>query len=156
MKLRIFALLMGVVAFATSAGGQDSFTFRNQLRDTVHLGIRQSDVTRHFLGDNVAVKYYRLKETYTYVESASVTNPNERTIVKKPTIYYSLKKLNSHYRKQLKKGKIDSSKAIEELGWYFDIGFAIYDQNTSDFEKALKDAKKPGEIEQLFARVILE
>jgi predicted DNA-binding protein (UPF0278 family) len=102
------------------------------------------------------VKYYRIQETYTYVEEADVQNLTHRTMVNKPTIYYSMKKLNNHYKKQLRKGAIDSSSAVEELGWYFDIAFAIYEQDTSEFEDALKKAKKPDKIAELFAQVVLE
>ena len=156
MKLRLFALLIGVLALALSVNGQSSFTFLNQLRDTIHFDIEKSDVSNHFLGDNIAAKYFRLQETYTYVEPGNINNPTTRTVVMKPTIYYSLKKLNAHYKKQLKKGEIESSKAIQELGWCFDVGFAIYDQDTGDFEKAIKNARKPDEIAQLYAHVILE
>lgn len=156
MKLRLFALLIGVLALALSVNGQSSFTFLNQLRDTIHFDISKGDVTRHFLGDYIAGKYFRLQKTYTYVEPGNINNPTTRTVVMKPTIYYSLKKLNAHYKKQLKKGEIDSTKAIRELGWCFDVGFAIYDQDTGEFEKAIKNARKPDEIAQLFAHVILE
>ena len=156
MRLRIFTLLFGVVAFVAGASGQEQFTFQNQLGDTVHFDIESSDIGSHYLGEQVAIKFYRLQETYTYVEAGTVTNPGERTVVMKPTIYYSLKRLNSHFRKQLKKGVIDSSDAVNKLGWCLDVGFAIYDQDTSDFEKALKSAKKADEIVQVFAQVILE
>ena len=134
MKLKLFAILMGVVALALNVNGQSSFTFLNQLRDTIHFDISKGDVTKHFLGDYIAGKYFRLQETYTYVEPGNINNPTPRTVVMKPTIYYSLKKLNAHYKKQLKKGEIGSSEAIQELGWCFDVGFSIYDQNTDDFE----------------------
>ncbi len=156
MKKRFFGLLIGALAFVASVNGQERFTFQNQLGDTVHFHINPNDIGSHFLGDQMAIKYYRLQETYTYVEKGSVTNPGERTVIMKPTIYYSLKRLNSHYKKQLKKGEIDSSEAVEELGWYFDVGFAIYEQDTSELEKALKSAKKPDEIVQVFAHVVLK
>ena len=156
MKLRFFVLLLGAVAYVAGLSGQEQFTFQNQMRDTVHFEVNRNDLSSHYLGVQIAVKYYRLKETYTYVEAGSVSNPGERTIVMKPTIYYSLKRLNSHYKKQLRKGAIDSIEAVEELGWYFDVGFAIYEQDTSDFERALKSARNPDEIAQVFAHVILQ
>ena len=41
MKLRLFALLIGVVALALSVNGQSSFTFLNQLRDTNISGYKR-------------------------------------------------------------------------------------------------------------------
>ncbi len=147
---------MGILAMVTSLYGQEAFTFQNKLGDTVRFEIDRNAIGSHYLGDEMAMKYYRFEETYTYVEPGSITNPTQRTVITKPIIYYSLKKLNSHYKKQLKKGRIDSSEAVKKLGWYFDVGFAIYEQDTSELEKALKSAKKPDEIAQVFAHVTLE
>ena len=155
MKLRILALLLGAVAFLTGARGQEYFTFSNKLSDTLQVPVDQ-DLGSHYLGAEMAVKYYRLRETYTYEETGTAAKPLHQTVVNKPTIYYSLKKLNSHYRKQLKKGEIDSNQAIQQLGWYFDVGFAIYNQDTGELEKALRNARKPDEIANIFAHVKLE
>jgi hypothetical protein len=156
MKLRILTLLFGAVAFAAGASGQEYFIFSNHLGDTVHIPVDKVDIGTHYLGENIAVKYYRLRETYTHEESGSAANPIGHTIVSKPTIYYSLKKLNSNYKKQLKSGAIDSRQAVKQLGWYFDVGFAIFEQDTGELEKALRNAKNPDEIAQIFAHVKLE
>jgi len=156
MKLRFMTILLGMVTFVANTSAQENFTFQNLINDTVHLVIKPADVGSHYLGSDMAVKLYRLKETYTYLESGSDANPVSKTVVSKPNIYYSLKKLNTHYKKQLKKGEIDSSSAKKQLGWYFDIGFAIYEQNTLDFENALKRTRKPEQIVEVFTQVILE
>ncbi len=92
----------------------------------------------------------------TYIEKGSATSPNDKLMVSKPIIYYSLKKLNSYYRKQIKKGLIEPAEAYRKLGSYFDIGFAIYAQDTNHLENALKDTKKPDQIDAVFAMVVLE
>jgi hypothetical protein len=155
MRLRLITLLFGAVLLFARTYGQDQFTFQNQLSDTVHFEIEMSEVGNHYLGEQLAVKLYRIKETYTYVEAGTETTPGNRTVIVKPAIYYSLKKLNNHFKKQLKKGMIDSSTAVTQLGWFMDIGFAIYGQDTTEFEKALKSAKKPDEIVKLFNQVTL-
>jgi hypothetical protein len=156
MKLKFLAFLVGASMGILNSSAQEKFLFENHLRDTVHLNYNSLDIGSHYLGDDLAIKYYRIQETYTYVEQGNVQNPVAKTVVQKPTIYYSLKKLNSYYKKQLRKGNIDSSKAIQELGRYFDIGFSIYQQDTSEFEEALKSARKPDEIAEVFAQVVLE
>ena len=156
MKLRILALLAGAVAFVAGARGQEYFTFSNNLSDTVQIPVVQDLIGSHYLGEEMAVKYYRLREIYTYEETGTAAKPVHQTVVNKPTIYYSLKKLNSHYKKQLKKGEIDSNQAVKQLGWYFDVGFAIFSQDTGDLEKALRQAKNPDEIASIFAHVKLE
>ena len=156
MKLKYLTIFLGVLCYATTTSAQENFTFQNLMSDTVHLVFDHNDVGTHYLGHEMAVKFYRLKETYTYLESGSDANPVSKTVVSKPNIYYSLKKLNTYYKKQLKRGEIDSSSAVKQLGLHFDIGFAIYEQNTSDLESALKGAKKPEQILDVFAQVILE
>jgi hypothetical protein len=156
MKLRLVIILLGTIVSFASADGQDNFRFLNQLGDTIHIEIKQESVGNHYLGEYIAIKFYRIKEVYTYEEMGTVTNPVAQTIVNKPAIYYSLKKLNTHYKRQLKKGEIDTSVAMEELGRCFDVGFAIFEQDTSEFEKALKSARKPDQIADLFTQVILE
>ena len=156
MKLKIITLLLGVAGFAISASGQEKFVFQNYLLDTASFVMDDGSVEDHFLGEQMAVKYTRVKKSYTYLTEGSVTNPVPQTYVDKPTIYYSLKKLNSHYKKQLKKGEIDSSTAVKELGWCFDVGFAIYQQDTSEFEKALRNAKKPEQMALVYSQVVFE
>jgi hypothetical protein len=156
MKSKVFTLLLGVVTISAVTSGQEYFRFENQLNDTARFDLDPQVIGNHYLGEQLALKYSRIQETYTYEQQGTVTNPVTRTVVMKPAIYYSLKKLNSYYRKQLKKGKIDSSEAIRQLGWYFDIGFAIHGQNTTKFEDALQEARKPDRIAELFTQVVLE
>lgn len=156
MKLKLIILLFGVAGIFSSAHSQEAFTFTNYLRDTASIEFDDVMIEKHYLGRQVAIKFYRLKDTYTYVTQGSVNNPVSQTVVEKPTIYYSLKKLNTLYKKQLKKGLIDSTTAVKELGWYFDVGYSIYQQDTKEFEQALKKAKKPENIKKVFAMVVLE
>lgn len=153
MKTRFITLLLGLAGIITYASGQDNFIFENSLRDTASFVQEDFALESHYLGEQMALKYTRMRKTYTYVTEGTPTQPSSQTIVTKPTIYYSLKKLNNYYKKQLKKGEIDTGTAVEELGWYFDVGFAIYPQNTDEFEEALKKAKKPDEIAGVFAQV---
>ncbi|HEC42219.1 MAG TPA: hypothetical protein ENI20_05250 [Bacteroides sp.] len=156
MKLKITILLLGVAGFVISASAQENFVFLNYLGDTASFEMDEMAIENHFLGEQMAVKYTRVRLSYTYVSGGSGTHPVSETIVDKPTIYKSIKKLNSHYKKQFKKGEIDTSTAIRELGWYLDVGFAIYRQNTDDFEEALKSAKKPDQIALVFDRIVFE
>jgi hypothetical protein len=156
MKLRFLTVLLGLISLAMISHAQDNFVFQDLMRDTVHLEIDPSEVGSHFLGSDIALKFYRLKETYTYVEPGSYANPTARTVVSKPTIYYSLKKLNNYYKKRIRKGQLNEDEAKKKLGWYFDVGFAIFEQDTSSFEEALRAAKKPDQIEKVFSRISLE
>ena len=134
----------------------DSFRFSNNLYDTSSIELGSDFMADHYLGQTIAVKMYRLKKTYTYVEAGTPASPGDKTTVKKPTIYYSMKKLNTYYKKQLKKGEIERVDAQLKLSWYLDIAYSIYSQDTNLFETALKTAKKAPEIDQVFARVVMD
>ncbi len=145
-------------AFALSLSyvlAQETFEFRNTLADTARRGFNYSMASDHFLGDIIAKKLFRFKETYTYVEKGTPMSPGDKVIVRKPTIFYSVRKLNNYYKKEIRKGRKSPSDAIDEFGSILDKSFVIYDQPTDEFEEFLKSSKKPEEIIKAFEKVEL-
>jgi len=152
-------LFLGVFLLLVCSSGfsqVDSFRFSNHLADTGSFEYDYNFVDEHYLGDDIALKMYRVKETYTYIEAGTPSSPGDKTQVKKPAIYYAIKKLNTYYKKQLKKGEVDRAEAYEKLARYLDIAYSIYNDDTAMFEDELRSAKKAPEIDELFARVVLE
>ena len=113
-------------------------------------------VPNHYLGPEIGLKTYLLKGLYTEVEEGNEINPVDKTIVFKPAIYYSMKKLNNYYKKAVKKGIITEQEAIDKMNTYLDICLAIYLQETQQFETELKKYKKTEDIDAVFSRVVLE
>lgn len=137
------------------AQDENSFLFRDQLRDTASLRLDYSLMKSHFLGEEIARKVYRLEKTYTYIEQPTAMSPTSKTVVKKPVIYYAVLKLNNHYRKQLRKSHLTGNEAISKLGEVLDIAFIIFGQETTKFEEYLKKNKNPQHIEKAFEMVNL-
>ncbi|MFC2125312.1 hypothetical protein ACFLU5_10905 [Bacteroidota bacterium] len=150
----VFLGLVSVVS--AQAGAEDTFYFDNDLVDIKDLAINPNFISKHYLGEDIAVKMHLLKETYTYIERGDDLNPVDKTVVNKPTIFYSMKKLNNYYKKQIKKGTISKEDAKEKLDLYLDICLSIYLQSTDNFEEALRTSKGNDEIVGVFSRVILK
>ena len=150
---------LGVLLLLISLSGMaqiDSFRFSNNLGDTSAFTYDYSFIEKHYLGDDIALKMYRVKDTYTYIEVGSPSSPGDKTQVNKPAIYYAIKKLNTYYKKQLKKGELDQNEVYKKLTRYLNIAYSIYNEDTSMLENELRSAKKAPEIDKVFARVVLE
>jgi hypothetical protein len=152
-------LTLGLVLCALTVGSRaqevENFTFYNDL-DRVDTNVDPLMVPNHYLGPEIGLKTYLLKGLYTEVEEGNEINPVDKTIVFKPAIYYSMKKLNNYYKKAVKKGIITEQEAIDKMNTYLDICLAIYLQETQQFETELKKYKKTEDIDAVFSRVVLE
>jgi hypothetical protein len=154
-KVTILALLL-IWVYATYGQKQKTFIFMNKLADTTGIEIDYALAKSNFLGPDVARKTYIVKKTYTYVEKGTPTSPGDKTVVLKPTIYYSLQKLNKYYKKEIRKGNIEESVAIERYKDILDKAFSIFNQDTDDFEAYLKSIKDTKDIEETFYNIILD
>lgn len=147
----VFLLMCGGFAY-----GQERFVFQNTLGDTARVNLDYSVAASHFLGNEIARKMYLIQKTYTYVEKGTPMAPGDKIIVTKPYIFYAIRKVNTHFKKELRKDRITEKEAREKLGRILEISFAIYDQNTEEFEKYLWKNRKPYEILAAFENVELQ
>ena len=108
----------------------------------------------HPLGLDVAKKLELLRESYTWTEEASATVPRDRTIVEKPAIYYSVQKLNGHYKKAVKKGLMSEAEAKSALISAIDIALVIRYQQTMDLETKLREFKDKEDIAALYSEKV--
>lgn len=134
----------------------ETFVFKNYLQDTANIVVDMIQLKNNPLGPEIAKKAFILKQTYTYIEKGSPTSPGDKTIVRKPTIYYSVLKLSKYYKKAIKKGNLDKKEATERYKVVLDRAFSIFDQNTTDFEVYLKSLKNPEDIEEAFHSIVLD
>ena len=161
MKQRnVYYLLLLFFVTITSAQGNEPekhvFKFSNNLSYYENSEIDMTFVEDHYLGQEIALKFYLLKDVYTTVQPATPTSPTEKTIVSKPTIYYATKKISRLYKKEIKKGLITEQEAKSNLNKVLDVSLSIYHEETEEFESVLKDAKDSDEIFGVFSRVVLE
>ena len=150
LVLMLFALTVG-----SRAQEVENFTFYNDL-DRVDTNVDPILVPNHYLGPEIGLKYYLLKNLYTEVEEGNEINPVDKTIVFKPAIYYSMKKLNNYYKKAVKKGIVSEQEAKDKMNAHLDVCLSIYLQETEEFEIELKKYKKTEDIDAVFSRVVLE
>ena len=152
-------LTLGLVLCALTVGSRaqevENFTFYNDL-DRVDTKVDPLMVPNHYLGPEIGLKTYLLKGLYTEVEEGNEINPVDKTIVFKPAIYYSMKKLNNYYKKAVKKGIVTEQEAKDKMNTYLDICLSIYMQETNQFETELKKYKKTEDIDAVFSRVVME
>ena len=147
---KLFSISLMIWIFANICAQEPEFLFANNLRDTVNLKIDYSQAGIHYLGSRVARKVLLLQDTYTYVERGTLTAPGDKIIIKKPDIYYSIKKLNNYYKKEVKKGTIDQKQAANNLTSAIDKSYSIFYEDTEKFESYLRSKKKPEEIQKAF------
>jgi hypothetical protein len=147
---KIFSIMFLLCAYATTYAQEPEFLFANNLKDTLRLKIDYSLSGTHVLGSDVARKMLLLQETYTYVERGTLMAPGDKTIIKKPDIYYSVKKLNTYYKKAVKKGIVDQQQAAKNLTSAVDKSYSIFYEDTQQFEEYLRSKKKPEDIQKAF------
>lgn len=156
--LLLVCLMMIAIIGVNGSDNVDNqkFVFYKQLDNVNEVNIIEQFVSRNYLGDKIATKFYVLQELYTYEEPGTATSPGTKTIVEKPAIYYALKKLNKHYKKMVKKDRMSEEKAVEEYEHFLNIGISIIYQPTQEFEEFLNDNRKPDEIIEAFSNVVLK
>ncbi len=140
--------------FISVAQAQD-FTFQYNMEELNEVQ-NQNDVKDHFLGQDIAMKMQLLKESYTYKEVNEISN-TENTVIEKPSIYNSVRKLSKHLKKSIKKGNISEPEAFNLLDNVLNIALNIRYQDTAALESELWKIKEPDELARLFTeRIALE
>ena len=156
LRKSISFLVLLFIGAAVFGQNDKKFVFANTLDDTSRVKIDYSLSGRSYFGDIIARKLYLLEKTYTYVEKGTPMSPSDKTIVQKPTIFYALKKLTKYYKKQVKKGHLTMAEAVDKLIIDLDKGYAIFSQDTNEFEDYLRQLKKPEDIADAFDKVELK
>ena len=159
MTMKTYYMILLVSFFSlckTYAQESPSFEFEEKSDMLDVSEVDPVDIRKHILGDEIAKKMVLFSDVYTTVEPASPTSPVEKTVIRKPNIYNSVKKLSKYYSKLVKKSQIDSVDAFEKFSHCIDVAISIAYQNTTMFESELKKTKGPEDIYKLFASVVLE
>lgn len=99
-------------------------------------------VSSHVLGDEVAKKMVLFRERYTKIQEASPTSPVEKTIIVKPNIYNSIRKIEKYYSKGVKKNTIEKEKAVADFSYCLDVALCVSGKRTNELEDRLKKVRK--------------
>lgn len=151
MKKVLLGFLASLIylSFAVAQGNEgesDKFFIEDKTNDPEYTIPYTSEMGSHYLGNEIAKKIYILRGTYTYREEGTPLNPNPKTVVRKPVLYYDILKVAKYYRKMVKQGKMDRDQAVTKLNHFLDIGYSAFYQDTDKLEDELGDARKPEEI----------
>ncbi len=112
--------------------------------------ISSEDISKHYLGEDIAKKFHLIQTLYTYQTAIGPGNPGTRTVIQKPLIYSALYKLDKYFKKSLKKGIYSEERASEILNHSLNIAIAAFSQNSEEFESVLKNTKNPEELTKVF------
>lgn len=97
----------------------------------------------HEFGSKVACLKVLMDKYYVTQEEVVPGDPMKRTMIKKPNIYNTARKIEKHLKKEVKKGDISLEKATTEFIHVLEVSLAIVDETeTGTFEKTLDENKK--------------
>lgn len=155
IKLLIIVLLTSVNYISNAQGvDMDTLYYQNRLAHTLSTS-EVTTTSSHFLGDLTGRKYAVVNDLYTYTVSSDVLNTGKQTMIDKPAIYNSVKKMNRYYRKLLKKNELSEDEVRERFNHVLDVAISVYTQSTEALENALRQVRKQDEIAEVFQRVVL-
>jgi len=109
----------------------------------------------HPFGEMIAKKLYLFDEKYTTEVALAPGNPATKTIIKKPAIYESVKRIERDLKRSVKKGEIPVATATNEFNTVLDIGLSILTTDTKDFENALDSSRNTESKIDLFTKKVI-
>jgi hypothetical protein len=131
------------------------FVFTNYGIDLNHADLKE--YPQHVLGDRIARKLYATQKVYVRRHTATVGFTDNTMEIYKPAIYNSVMKLDSYFKKAVRRQEINEQTATAELSKCLDAAFvAYYEEETGELEKALKKAKSPEEILTVFNSILIK
>ncbi len=154
MFKKIFLTFLSLgFTYLTLAQSDDSelFYFRaieDKISPEVLSGV---PVSSHFFGDAIAKKLEVLRQDYVRVLPGTALQPAPSSVVDKPAIYYSVKKLEKYYKKAVKKGEIVKNEAAKELEDVIDIAIFIRKQSTGKLELELDRLNDVSQIKSIYS-----
>lgn len=144
-------LVFGVAAFAQT---EEEFEFFDRTDEMEEVQVPSYE-KKHYLGEEFTKMFFALKEQYVYIPEKTSINMNPSPTTEKPAIYNSVKKLDKHYKKMLKKGKMSKEDVRERLAKIVSVGYSIRHEDTAALEKMLWTIKDVAKLEALFTEKIV-
>ena len=123
-----------------------SFKFMAMSPETFTKNVSTDMVGNHVFGDDIAKMQYSFIQYYCTKEPVSPGNFATKTIIKKPEIFHSVKKIEGFLKSQYKKGEISLAIAHDEYNKVLDVALNVVDENTDTFENRLNAAKGKADV----------
>lgn len=113
----------------------------------------------HEFGSYVACLKKMVEKSYVTKEDVIPGDPMMRTIVNKPQIYYLVRKIEKHFKKEVEKNEISLTDASSQYAYVLKVALALLSESaetTSPFEAHVKNSRKDIETQiDLFQQVKL-
>lgn len=153
MRLIVNFLFVSFFVTASLSVQAQEFVFhynQTELEET------ESDLpnAEHPFGTDFTILMQLLSEKYTYKVENSISK-TVTTMVEKPSIYYSVKKVNKHMVKSSKKERIPLEEAKTKLEDVLVKALNIRYQDTEVLEEKLNDIKDPEMIMAFYSNDIV-
>ncbi|MDR1368919.1 MAG: hypothetical protein LBJ72_02155 [Dysgonamonadaceae bacterium] len=113
---------------------------------------------KHDFGQRVACLKTLMEKYYITKEDVIPGDPMMRTIVLKPNVYYTVRKIEKYLKKEVKKGDMTAKEASSEMEHVLEVALSVIDtEETDSFETTLNKNKKNVEDQiSLFQQVTLQ
>ncbi len=126
------------------------------MRDSEIESVPTDMLEEHVLGIEIAKKLYLIDEKFTYTEPVIPGNPRTKTIIRKPVIYNSIKKIDKQLVRKVKHGEMTKEYAAKILNQVLTVSLNMLASDTEAFEQELeKDNSTDFRIDLFVNRVQL-
>jgi hypothetical protein len=130
-----------VVSVKTEENSGYKWEFFSAVPDSFDEAVRQAAEKNEF-GQRVACLKTLVERYYIRREEVVPGDPTMRTFIRKPDVYHSVRRVEKHLRKEVKKGTLTWQQATEELAFVLEVAIAVIDeQDTDSFESSLGESK---------------
>jgi len=147
--MKIFLTFCFIFLFSELSWCQDGYIFKSHpIKPCVEM---QCSFNKHFSSD-LNFKLGQFIKTYTdTIHSYGRDLPSVQ--IKKPDLYYSIKRISDYYSKCIKKGKIPEDQVEKEFKTILEKCILIYPDNTDKLEADLRSNNQPENIIKIFRLV---
>lgn len=154
--MRKFFLLAAMLVFGAAlfAQTEEEFEYPDRSDEIEEVEVPRFE-KKHYLGAQFTKLFFALKEQYVYTPEKTAINMDPSPTTEKPAIYNSVKKLDRHYKKMLKKGKMSKEDVMKKLQTIVSVGYSLRYADTENLEKMLWSIKDVNQLEALFTEKIV-
>jgi len=147
--MKIFLIFCLIFLFSESSWCQDGYVFKSHpLKPCIET---QCTFNKYFSPD-LNLRMGQFIDTYTdTIPSYGRDIPSVQ--IKKPDLYYSIKKISNYYSKCIKKGILPEDQVEKEFKTILEKCIIIFPDNTEKLEADLRSNKHPENIIKIFRMV---
>lgn len=138
------------------SGGEfkKEFVFEHAMKPDF-LSIDKNLVPRHYLGENVALLNYLVRQTYV-TNRSDVSSSTLGRNVEKPAIFASIQRMNRQLRKAVRKGVYSKKEAAEIFSDCLEKAYSLYYVETEGLEAVMREIETLEQCVSLYDRILFK